>query len=360
MAKKTDKNNVKNNDKLNLEAVTKQFSANLRTFIEQQDGLSQKKFAEATGFAPAAISGFLNRDDPSTPSLRLLCEMKRVYGISIDEFLTKNITPADYNTPPETTRLVDAELEAYTRFVGTYYLYYLDTSNYKGNDTSSPSESLMYGVLHIYATPSSVDKLSHNVICIMGIGTRQEAVNIHSNIENNKGEEIENYVRDNYSDSAYYGDFELNPNHAFISLTHKSKDRALIILHRTPSAQTYYNSGIGTINSISRGREPMPTIQYIGLSRRETSLSEDELHRMLLLNYISVKDSRDTDELISDLKKSFTDETRSDYERNITVRGEISNYVRKVVERNLFRVGKISNRDDDSWYHNLKDTFIDE
>ncbi len=359
MAKKLDKSINQNNDTLNLDAVTKQFSANLRTFIEQQDGLNQKKFAEATGFAPAAICAFLNHDNPNTPSLRLLCEMKRVYGISIDDFLTKNITPADYNMPPETTKLVDTELEAYTRFVGTYYLYYLDTSNYKGNDTNSPAESLRYGVLHIYATPSSVDKLSHNVICIMGLTTRQEAVSVHMNIENNKGEEIESYVLGNYSDSAYYGDFELNSYHAFISLTHKTKDRALIILHRTPSSQKYYNSGIGTINSISRGREPMPTIQYIGLSRRETSLSEDEIHRMLLLNYISVKDSRDTDELIADLKKTFTDETRSDYERNITVRGEISNYVRKVVERNLFRVGKISNRDDDSWYHNLKDTFID-
>ena len=139
-----EKNTTQNNSDINMDAVTEQFASNLRTFIDQHDGLTQKKLAEAIDYSPAAISGFLKKDEPNPPSLTFLLQMKRIYGISIDDFLTKNITPADYDAPPSTTKLEEAELEAYARFVGTYLLYYFDTSSYKGYNYDSPSKSLRY------------------------------------------------------------------------------------------------------------------------------------------------------------------------------------------------------------------------
>lgn len=364
MVKKSDMNKEQNSTDINMDAVTDQFASNLRAFIEQHEGLTQKKLAEAIDYSPAAVCGFLKKDDPNPPSLPFLLQMKRVYGISIDDFLTKNITPTDYNVPHSDTKFEEKEKQAYMRFVGTYLLYYFDTSSYKGYNYDSPSKSLRFGILHIYATPSDLDKFSHSVVCITGIENRDNAITIRNEIDeaSRLEDDIVSYIQEHYSDKAYYGDFDLSETHAFISMKHNTnRDQALIILHRPHPNQPLYNSGIGTINSISHGREAMPTIQFIGLSRNNTSLSDEELHQMLLLDHTTIKDSPITDSLINLIKKEYEskDESISDYQRDIMVKGAISAYVRKVVAANLFRVAKISNKDDDSWYHQLKDTFID-
>lgn len=351
---------------------TKQFAANLRALMAAYN-LSGNRLSAESGVIPSTISDY--RNGKMMPTLNFMLYLKRKYKISIDDFFSRNITVADFESDPllNTKDIEKAELEDYKKFVGVFYLYYFDTSNYKGNDHNSPSESIMYGLLYIYATPTSIDRLKHNAICIMGINNRQDAVDTRIDLEQaikncNKNKEdipdndskIENYIEKKYSKQAYYGDFEMNTNHAFISLAHKSKDRALIILHRTSINHNHYNCGIGTINSISRGRESMPTVQFIGLSRKETTLSEDELHRMLLLNNATMNNSSETDELISKLRNIYTEEknTRSDYQRDIEAKGEIYDYVRKTIEANLFRVGKVSNLDDDTWYHNLKSIFL--
>ncbi len=364
MARKSELNNTKSksiaqdNSDINESAVKDQFARNLATLMEQR-GITGKQLHEATGYSEATISAMKNGNNP--PTLNFLIALKRLFGISIDDFLTKDITPAAYNPLPTSSKLEDDELKAYSRFVGTYYLYYFDNSSYKGHNYDSASDSLRFGILHIYATPSSLDKLSHSVVCITGIANRDKAIAIRSDIEEaeRKGELIPNYVQETYPDFAYYGDFNMTPNHVFISITHTNKDKALIILHRPHPNQPRYNSGIGTINSISRGREAAPAIQFIGLSRENTSLSDEELHQMLLLDYVSIKDSPVTDSLLNVIKKLYKsdDDTISEYQRDIMVKGAISAYVRKVGEANYFRVAKISNRDDDSWYHKFKNSF---
>ena len=351
---------------------TKQFAANLCALMAAYN-LSGNQLSAESGVIPSTISDYKN--GKRMPTLDFMLYLKRTYKISIDDFLSRNITAADYESDPllNTTDIEKSELADYKKFVGMFYLYYFDTSNYKGNDHNSPSESIMYGILYIYATPSSIDRLKHNAICIMGIKSRQEAVDTRIDLEqaidnskNNSDEipdndsKIENYIERKYSTQAYYGDFEMSTHHAFISLAHRNKDRALIILHRTPINHNHYNCGIGTINSISRGRESMPTIQFIGLSRKETSLSEDELHRMLLLNNATINNPTETDELISKIRNIYTEDknTRSEYQRDIEAKGEIYDYMRKTIETNLFRVGKVSNLDDDTWYHDLKSIFL--
>ena len=373
---------------------TTQFAANLNALLAVYKK-SAKQLSIESGTKESTISEY--RNGKRMPTLDFMLYLKRKYKISIDDFLSRNITPADYESDPEsnTKDIEKTERADYEKYVGLFYLYYFDTSNYKGNDQNSPSEAIMYGLLYIYATPSSLDRLKHNAICIMGITNRQDAVDTRIDLEkaikNSQSKEgeipdndtkIENYIEKKYSKQAYYGDFEMNTHHAFISLAHKNKDRALIILHRTPINHNHYNCGIGTINSteqesfeyntnegqgaigtinsISRGRESMPTIQFIGLSRKETGLSDDELHRMLLLNNATINNSSATDNLVSEIRRIYTEDkgARSDFQRDIAVKGEISNYVRETIEANLFRVGKVSNLDDDTWYHNLKPLFL--
>lgn len=346
---------------ITISDISNVFTANLETFLKTHD-LNGKRLAEEIGYAEATISGI--RRGEKSPSLNFLLQLKSVYGISIDDFLTKRITPADYDTPPATSKLEEEELRDYAKFVGTYFLYYFDTSIYKGYNFDSPTEALRFGIMHVYANDSSIDKLSHSVVCVTGLETRQAALELRSRIESaaKNGTDIVSSIQKDYSNLAYYGDFDMTSRHVFITMRQSNKDQALIILHRTGEKQTHYNSGIGTINSVSRGRESMPTIQFIGFSRENTRLSDEELHEILLLDHISIIETGELTSLIKKIQKLYltNEDNLTDFQRDISVKGEISAYVRKVVEWNLFRVAKISNRDDDSWYHKLKGTFLGE
>lgn len=357
---KSNKNNQAE-DTNKVSDISDVFTANLETFMKTH-GLTGKRLAEELGYSESTISGI--RSGEKSPSLNFFLQLKSIYGISIDDFLTKKITPADYDAPPATSKLEEEELRDYAKFVGTYFLYYLDTSIYKGYNFDSPSEALRFGIMHVYANDSSIDKLSHSVVCVTGLETRQAAIELRSKIElaARNGTDIVSSIQNDYSDLAYYGDFDMTSRHVFITMRQSNRDQALIILHRTGEKQNHYNSGIGTINSVSRGRESMPTIQFIGFSRENTRLSDEELHEILLLDHISIIETGEINSLIKRIQKLYltNEDNLSDFQRDISVKGEISAYVRKVVEWNLFRVAKISNRDDDSWYHKLKGTFLGE
>ena len=58
-----------------------------------------------------------------------------------------------------------------------------------------------------------------------------------------------------------------------------------------------------------------------------------------------------------------TDESKpgfSEYQKSIVVRSTLERYIKKSLERNMFRYGKISERDDDEWYHTIKTASINE
>lgn len=359
MAKKKENNTSKNNQYDDI-TVIDTIASNLTRLMEIHN-ITGKELAEITHVAEPTISSYKN--GKKHMPLEFLLQLKRQYGISIDDFVTKDITPADYDVPPATSALEDKELEDYTSFVGTYYLYYFDTSVYKGSDFNAPTRAMRFGILHIYANKNTIDKLSHSVVCITGLETRKDAIATRKRIEDAVNKDntltVADYIQSNYADSAYYGDFDMTPNHAFISMRHRDKDQALIILHRIVAKNMLYSGGIGTMNSVSRGRESMPALQFVGISRENTPLSDEELHQMLLLDRISIDDYSETNSLLERIEKLYltTEGKLTDFQRDVSVKSEISAYVKKVVEWNLFRVAKISNKDDDSWYHKLKNSF---
>ena len=117
--------------------------------------------------------------------------------------------------------------------------------------------------------------------------------------------------------------------------------------------------GIGTINSVSKGRERAPVVQFMGVSRYPLSMSVEEIHHSLLLNYPNFKAEKETEEMIRNFKTLYVEneEARkefSEYQKSIIVQSTLERYIKKSLERNMFRYGKISERDDDEWYHAIK------
>lgn len=334
-------------------------SNNLKKMLDLHS-ITQKDLADLTQTAPATINSYIN--GKSLPGPEFLLALKNLYDISLDDFLTKSINPEDYLTPTEVaTSAADLkEQRIAEKYLGTYYTYYFDTSHYKGRDANPADEALRYGVLHIYEEKGPADMKSYSCIAILGIETSREADSIKKQIEAfEDSEDIVDFIGTNYSTAMYHGSFDMGDKFVFLNMEHGDRDKALAIFYKVDSNKKLFRGGLGTINSVSKGREPMPTIQFLGISRDKVLLSAEEIQQALLLHHPNFKVTNEADELISLIKRFYIDDRTSNSEltelqKVVTVRANMERYITDSLKRNHFRYQKASNRDDDEWYHLLK------
>ena len=115
---------------------------NCKTLLKEKN-LTQQKLAADTGFSVGTVSNYVNCNTSSQfPSLSFLIALQQKYGISIDEFVTKELAPTQL-LPARPTQFEEKELEAYKTYCGFYYCYYFDTSMYKGKDYNSDESFYM-------------------------------------------------------------------------------------------------------------------------------------------------------------------------------------------------------------------------
>ena len=332
-------------------------SSNLKRLISQ-NGTTQKELADKLGVAAASMTDYCK--GRRIPNVEFFVSLKNLYDISIDDFLTKSINPSASTLPAKESTIDRNMLTTYHKYCGIYFVYYFDTSKYKGRDTQPPKDSVLYGVLFIYENPSSLDVPEFSCAAVLGIHDRENVTLVKKTLEGlGDPSKIIDYIGNKYPNTAYYGDFELSQEHAFISMSHANTDKALLILHRVDNNKPNYTGGIGTINSVSKGRERAPVVQFMGVSRYPLSMSIEEIHHSLLLNYPNFKAESETEEMIQNFKALYVDSKESkqgfsEYQKSIVVRSTLERYIKKSLERNMFRYGKISERDDDEWYHAIK------
>ena len=80
----TSKNNIPSTNSPAPEDI---ISANLKKLISQT-GTTQKELAEKLGVAPASMSDYCN--GRRIPNVEFFLDLKRLYNISIDDFLQEN------------------------------------------------------------------------------------------------------------------------------------------------------------------------------------------------------------------------------------------------------------------------------
>ena len=103
----------------------------------------------------------------------------------------------------------------------------------------------------------------------------------------------------------------------------------------------------------------MPASQFIGFSRYPLSLSVEEIHHQLLLSYPSLRGEKETKEIIKLFKHYYLDDNNgteifSDYQKELIMKVYIEDAMKKIIERNLYRSNKVSERDDSAWYQIIK------
>ena len=332
-------------------------AANLRILI-RETGITQRRLAEQVGVATATMNDYCSgRRAPQAP---FFVELRKLYGIDINEFLTSTIHLPASARELAADSLTESLRTVYGKYCGIYYVYYLDTSRFKGRDTLSPAMSLLHGILYIYEEPSSVGGLRYSCAAVLGIPKQEEANQLMQEFRADETPaSILEKINTGYSSMAYYGNFEMGQEHAFLNLRHAGTDRALAILHRVDSNKDKYLGGIAAINSISKGRERMPVLQFLGISRYRLCISPEDIQHALLLSYPIVDVEEEVQEVLrihrvlfidnDDARNSFTPE-----QKKAVIQSTVERAVRRNLTNNAFRYAKISGEDDDIWYHLIK------
>ena len=253
------------------------FSDNLKRLAEQY---SQKHIADMTGFSQSSINNYIYKS--SEPSIQFLIALKNAFGISVDDFLFKEYE--EYSS------------EEKTEYIGNYLLYYYNNASYKGEIHSNIKNTLNYGVVSIL--PESNNNKNVVVYAIL-MKERSDAVKLLKKINSLKLSDAISYYKDN--EKTYKGELHTNINNIFISLINNAKDDEAFIILNNPQIKEQYMGGLGTINSVSRGREHNPCVQYIILSRKLIDKPDGELYNSLSLDFADI----DFDAQVGDLVPLF-------------------------------------------------------
>ena len=319
------------------------FSQNLKKLIKDNE-LNQSKLSKEIGFSVTSINNYLN--DVNDPSVSFLLSLKKQYGINIDDFLTKT-TEEDVSLKQKYS-VVNAE-----KYIGNYMLYFYQSSAYKGAGFNPVKDPLKYGVLSVFPSrESSFDGSIKMVSLATFFASRQDAKDFKQQLDNLNENYEEIDAKHGVFEQKYKGNLESSNTQVFIDLkSHYYNDKVLIILNNPPTEKAYVG-GIGTVNSVARGREPSPVIQYLILSKYFVEMPDGELYNMLSLTVENIDVRNETMKLLEQFKSLYleTNTNLEEYQKNYIMQNNIERSIVDVVKRNMFLYGKISNREDDKYY----------
>lgn len=315
------------------------FSSNLKVLA---DKYSQKKIAEDTGVSPASINNYLNKS--SDPSSSFLLKLKKAYDINIDNFLT-----GPYEAP-EKKELSKLDI----RFLGDYALYFYDTNVYKGRVHRS-TNILRYGVLSVVGEGKDKDGLR---VFAKFFDTRRQMEDTFKYLSGaSEKKKLEYYAE---QDVKYTGKLETSAAQIFVILKNTAEeDHCLIILNNPPSNNKYIG-GLGTVNSVARGREKMPCVQYIIVSDKLFRIPDGELYQRLSLGISEVNVQNETNQLITLFKNLYLENDSNpnglnDFQKQRIISDSLENILEEMINANMFRFAKVSNNEDDRFFRMIRD-----
>ena len=311
------------------------FQENLKKLSKQY---SQKYIADRTGFSQSSINNYLSKS--SEPSMQFLIALKDAFGISIDDFLFAN-----FDTQ---------ELISYEQFIGNYIIYYYNNDSYKGEVHTSLKNTLNYGVLSIYKN-KAFDK---DVKVIATFTKNQSNATKLLKRLNQPDALIENIYLEN--GNIYNGNISSSDQSLFIDLENKeNRDKCFIILNNPPTLNKYVG-GVGTVNSIARGREHNPCVQFIILSKKILDVPDGELYNVLTFNKFTINMDYAIKDIIQLFKRLYLDKNEistelTELQKQAILRNKLEFHFGEILEANIFRFAKVSNREDDAVYKLIKE-----
>ncbi len=313
------------------------FQKNLKVLASQY---TQKHIAEQTGFSQASINNYLTKS--SEPSIQFLIALKNAFGICIDDFLFSEI---------ETENQV-----SFDRFIGNYLVYYYNNNSYKGEVHTNLSNTLNYGVISVVK-----EKELNNNVLVYGVfmKDKSEAVNILRDLNlSQSGEEI---IRIYHATKNYYkGNLNSTKQSIYFDLYNKFNGDQCNMIFNNPPSNTKYIGGVGTVNTMARGREHNPCVQFIILSQKLIDKPDGEIYDCLKFDKINVNLDYAIKDMADLFKRLFAEKNEislslNENQKLAILQNKIEYHFNEILEANVFRFAKITNREDDVVYKLIKE-----
>ena len=146
----------------------------------------------------------------------------------------------------------------------------------------------------------------------------------------------------------------------FIELSNSlNGDKAFFIFNNPPSLSSYIG-GVGTVNTIARGREHNPCVEYVILTKKLIDKPDGEIYKYLEFNDYKVNFDYAIGDLIELLKRLYIE--KNDISNNLTetqkvsiIQNNLEYHFNEILKSNSFRFAKISNREDDTIYKLIRE-----
>lgn len=320
------------------------FNSNLK-YLMEQNNISQRNLAKLTGVSVATVHNYLSG---LMPSVNFLIKIKELYGIGLDEIIYKNISNANILNGS----YLSLNLK---KFCGTFIAYFYDSSEYKGKVSNLSKNTLRYAVISFLPN----EKTSELTAIANFFKSKDDAENFKNSIENENLNS--NKIKAHEStEQCYKGKLEASLTQIFIYLkSDELNDHCLIILNNPPSNKNYIG-GLGTANSVSRGREHMPCLQFMLISKRILNIPDGEMYNMLSLGLSDVNVETQAEQLLNLFKNLYINsvnlsEELSEFQKRKIFENSLNNILEDLIDANLFRFAKVSNREDDDYYRIIKE-----
>lgn len=358
---------IKNDSQYEQENILINISSNLKQLMIQNN-MNQKEFSKKMNISESTLSGYIKAN--KAPSISFLGTLKKHFpNISLDQFLFENLEKQESCI---TTSQVQISENEFSKYKGSYYLFYLDTnrkSNLSAEKNVHETIDLRYGVLYI-SDKQINNTPTYKCIAVFGFKKRSEVQKFKEQIDLlDDYDRIYEHLQETIPHGLYFGQLNLSHVHIFISLNRNvdGNDGSLIILNRTTINNDYYTSGLGTMNSVSMGRIPDPVVQLVALSRNNAYISDEQIKSQLLFKNpdININGQPETNEILK-LMESFckseddsSESTPSIYlskqNKEILLCSYLEYLIMKNIENNQLWFARVSNTKDDEWYNLIKE-----
>ncbi len=313
------------------------FQKNLKILANE---FTQKQIAEKTGFSQSSINNYLTKS--SEPSIQFLISLKNAFGICIDDFLFGDINAeADEN---------------FDRFIGNYLVYYYNNNSYKGEIHTNLSKTLNYGVISI-----AKETDLHNNVVVYGVFMKDktDAVKILKELNSlRSGKEIIELYHN--SKNYYKGNLSTTLQSVYFDLHNKFNGDQCYLIFNNPPTNSNYIGGVGTVNTVSRGREHNPCVQFIIISKKLIDKPDGEIYDCLKFDDINVNLDYAIKDMVDLFKRMFAEKneistTLTENQKIAILQNKIEYHFNEILEANVFRFAKISNKEDDVFYKLIKE-----
>jgi len=313
------------------------FQENLKVLANKY---TQKYIAERTGFSQSSINNYLTKS--SEPSIQFLIALKNAFGICLDDFLF-----ADIDVVQQTS---------FDRFLGNYIVYYYNNNSYKGEVHTNLANTLNYGVISIVKE----QELSNNVV-VYGTFLREksEAVKLLKRLNslvNNADCKLEHQGLNNF----YVGSIQTTEQSIFLDMYNKSNsDQCYIILNNPPSKAEYIG-GVGTVNTVARGREHNPCVEFMILSKKVIDKPDGEIYECLKFDDFNVNLGYAVKDVVDLFKRLYLEQNEistslAENQKMAILQNKLEYHFNEILDANVFRFAKVSNREDDMVFKLIKE-----